>query len=149
MTTIIDDIEDAMAAGSLNCRVTYGLDVTVDEVDSLISQYGVARIFQATSLDLNSDIVVSSGGALWDIAALMICIDTTAKAAVESLHAWLVGIGFETENSVIGIPPQAPWAFQSLRIYRWQPAGGLPLRAEKLGDKWVALVACEIQVRKV
>jgi len=150
VTTIIDDIEDAMAAGSLNCRVTYGLDVTVDDVNSLISTHGVCRIFQATSVDVtDSDIVVSSGGALWDIAAFMICIDNTPKAAVDALHAWFIGLGFETENSVIGVPPQAPWTFQTLQIFKWQPAGGLPLRAEKLGEKWVALVAAEINVRKV
>ena len=150
MTTIIDDIEDAMSAGSLNCRVTYGLDVNAGEVDSLITQYGMARIFQATSLDVvNSDIVVSSGGLLYDVAAFMIVIDNTAKAAVDGLHAWFTGIGFVTENGVLGIPGGAPWSFQDLRIYKWQPAGGLPLRAEKLGDKWVALVAVELLLRSV
>lgn len=149
MTTIIDDIEDAMAAASLNCRVTYGLDVTVDDVTQMISDYGACRILQATTVDAtDSDIVVSSGGALWDVAAFMICIDDTPKAAVSALHAWFTGLGFETENGVIGIPGRAPWTFQTLQIFKWQPAGGLPLRAEKLGEKWVALVAVQIQVRK-
>jgi hypothetical protein len=149
VTTIIDDIEDAMIAGSLNCRITYGMDVDEVETTKLITDYGVARIFQPTSVDPSSEMVVSSGGALWDVAAMMICINTTAKSAVDSLHAWLVGIGFVTENGVVGIPPGAPWTFQTLSIYKWQPAGGLPMRAERLGDKWVALVACEIQLRKV
>lgn len=149
MTTIIDGIEDAMAAGSLTCRVTYGLDVTADDTDRLIAAHGVARIFQATSLEPFSDIVVSSGGLLWDIAAFMIVIASTPKDAVDGLHDWFVGIGFETENGVVGVPPGAPWTFQTLEIHKWQPAGGLPLRAEQLGKHWVALVAAEINVRKV
>ena len=147
--TILDQIETAMAAGSFNCKITYGLDPSEIEVKGMIEDYGIARIIQPTTVDLQSDIVVSSGGLLWDIAAFMIVIGNSSKAAVDGLHAWFVGIGFETENGVIGIPAQAPWAFQDLRIYRWQPAGGLPVRAEKLGEKWVALVACDIQVRKV
>lgn len=150
MTSIIDDIEDAMAAGDLNCIVTYGRDSmpTVQNVDELISSYGVARILQAEDMTVDSDIVTSSGNLVYDIAAFMICIHNSAKEAVSALHAWFSGIGFETENGEVGIPPGAPWDFETIRIFQWQPAGGLPLRAEQLGDKWVALVAVNILAYK-
>lgn len=148
MISIVTDIETAMTAGSFPCTVHYGRPDAEEYQDIVMTATGVKRYFIVDTLDPKQEFALASGGVSSALSCVMAAIATTRKGAVEKLHDWLIGIGFETENNIIGIPASAPWTFQTLQIFSLDLVGGLTMSAEKLGKYWIAPQVVDLVVRK-
>lgn len=145
--TAFDALENAMNAAGLPVQTSYCEDLTGDITSGAILADGKCLVIQPLPFNNSDEISSASGADVLSLQADLLAVsDENAKDAVQTLHDWFTDIGWVTENGILGTPPAAPWLLGAIKIYEWEPEGGLPMTALKFGKYWAAAVRVNLLI---
>lgn len=142
-----DALENAMNAAGLPVQTSYCEDLTGDITSGAILADGKCLVIQPLPFKYDDEITSSTGANVLRMTADLLAVsDVGAKDAVQTLHDWFTDIGWVTENGILGTPAGAPWLLGTIKIYEWEPEGGLPTTALKFGKYWAAAVRVNLLI---
>lgn len=155
LTTILDDIEDALnAAGALQSppikfSTLYGRGNTSELLIAVASKTGSFNIISSPMLNTEDEVMREDNSDLNYMTLFMATVTKNDKDSVAALHNWFKMVGYVKENGIIGRPPKAPYIFQGLEVHQWAPSkGGVLMGAEQIGEWWICYQECDVALRK-
>ena len=136
-----DALQNAMNTAGLPVQTSYSEDLTGDITSGDILANGQFLVIQPLPFRNADEDSSATGAAVLILQADLLAVsDVGSKDAVQKLHSWFTTIGWVTENGILGTPAGAPWLLGTIKIYEWEPEGGLPMTALKFGKYWAAAV---------
>jgi hypothetical protein len=131
LTELTDAITDAFVAEGIECVSAYGYGIKMDEIKSLISANGFARIIHYTAHSQSRPVTRDTGGIIHSGSLVLYTYGTNSKDTIEDLHAWLNTI-ISTEHNSIGIRSGVfdfPASNPTLRFWEFRPVGDISMAA--------------------
>lgn len=145
-----DALQNAMNAAGIPAQTSYCEDLTSDITSGAILADGQFLVMQPLPFRYDEEMTSATGADVLNMRADLLAVSNVgAKDAVQKLHQWFEDIGWVTENDILGTPPAAPWTLGSIKIYEWEPEGGLPSTALKFGEYWAAAVRVNLLIKVI